>query len=399
MQKKTGGARGVVVLLGLWAALVARCDQKAFAIRDFGARENATPSENARAIQRAIDAGAANRGRVIVPKGTWVSGTIWLKGGVELHLEKGAVLKASPNFADYNAEDAYPENYGCKDEYWRGLHFIICRGQQNVSITGAGEINGNGDVFFDERPKAYYDWMKPDASAWWNGIRWAKDKENLRPGQLVVFVKCEDVRVQGVTIRNSPCWSLFFHGCRRVQVLDYTVRNGENDGNSDGVDVDCCQDVTMRNLDIDTGDDAIAIRAVCSRLRLASPMPCENIRISDCRLRSTSSVFRIGVGTGEIRNLLVENVRSDRGGTAIMMSTAYGDRKKTGVDMSDITFRNCTFDNCREAYKLLTAGDRLEYGIRNVTFDRVRFTGPDGKTQERHVCHEGNKPIRAFKIM
>ncbi len=371
---------------------------KCFNIRDFGAREDATPAENAKAIQKAID--AAGGGRVIVPKGTWVSGTIWLKSQVDLHLEKGAVLKASPDLADYNAEDAYPENFGCpKEEYWRGLHFIICHRQEYVAITGEGEINGNGDVFFDDEPKPYYDWMKPGAECWWNGIRWAKDKKNLRPGQLVVFVKTNGITVKGITIRNSPCWSLFFHGCSNVEVFDYTVRNGMNDGNTDGVDVDCCQNVTMRNLDIDTGDDAIAIRASGARLGLDPQPACENVRISKAKLRSTSSVFRIGVGQGEIKNVVVEDIQSDRGGTAINMNTLYGPADKYGVDMSDVTFRNCTFDNCRSAYALVTAGKALKYGIRNVTFDGVRFTGPDGKPQKLHYRIEGEKPIENVVIV
>ena len=343
-------------------------------IRMFGAREGGTPRENAAAIQRAIDAAAENCGRVVVPAGTFVSGTLWLKSGVTLHLDKGAVLKASDDLADYNAEDAYPENFGCpKSEYWRGLHFIICRGQKDVAIEGEGTIDGNGDAFFEEKPKAYFPWMKSGSAAWWNGIRWAKDKEKLRPGQLVVFVKCEDVTVKGITIHNSPCWSLFFHGCRNVTVRDYTVRNGPDDGNTDGVDLDCVSNATLENLDIDTGDDAIAIRAVPRRLQLPEPPPCENITIRNAKLRSTSSVFRLGVGDGLIRNVTVENVVSDRGGTAIMMDTLYGEPESGGVDMENIVFRNCRFDNCRFAYSIWTAGRRLEFGVRDVTFENCTF--------------------------
>ena len=149
--------------------------------------------------------------------------------------------------------------------------------------------------------------MKPGSHAWWNGIRWAKDKKNLRPGQLIVFVKCRDVAVRGITIRNSPCWSLWFWGCDGVKVSDYTVRNGENDGNSDGIDFDCSRNVVLERADIDTGDDAIAVRASARAFspdgkgRLGLPAVTENVRIRDCRLRSTSSVIRIGVGGGDVQ--------------------------------------------------------------------------------------------------
>lgn len=261
-------------------------------ILDFGAAESAAPSANAAAIQAALDAAAEKGGgTVVVPAGIFVSGTLWLRPRVELHLAEGAVLKASPDLADYNEPDAYPENWGCPPEYWNACHFIIARKAHGASITGSGTIHGNGDVFFDDEPKAYYPWMKPGASCWWNGIRWAKDKENLRPGQLVAFVKCRDVAVRGITIVNAPCWSLWFWGCEHVRVSDYTVRNGENDGNTDGVDFDCSRDVVLERVDIDTGDDAIAIRASAHESlptpqgRLGLPAETDGVVIRDCRLR------------------------------------------------------------------------------------------------------------------
>jgi len=352
-------------------------------IRDFGAAESAAPSANAAAIQAALDAAAAKGGgTVVVPAGTFVSGTLWLRPKVELHLAEGAVLKASPDLADYNAPDAYPENWGCPPEYWNACHFIIAREAHGASITGPGTIHGNGDAFFDDEPKAYYPWMKPGASCWWNGIRWAKDKENLRPGQLVAFVKCRDVAVRGITIVNAPCWSLWFWGCERVRVSDYTVRNGENDGNTDGVDFDCSRDVVLECADIDTGDDAIAIRASAREAaptaqgRLGLPAVTDGVVVRDCRLRSTSSVFRLGVGEGVIRNVSIENVTCDRGGTAVNISTLYGNAKTGGVDIEDVTLRNCHFTGCRVGAAVRSnGGDKLTFGIRRIRFENCSFGG------------------------
>ena len=354
-----------------------------FSVGDFGAAEDAAPVANAAAIQRAIDAAAkAGGGRVVVPSGTFTSGTIWLKPNVELHLAEGSVLKASGDVADYNAEDAYPENWGCPPEQWRGLHFIIARGADGASITGPGTLHGNGDAFYDEKPKAYFAWMKPGASCWWNGIRWSKDKEKLRPGQLVAFVKCRNVAVRGITIRNSPCWSLWFWGCDGVQVSDYTVRNGENDGNSDGIDFDCSRNVVLERADIDTGDDAIAVRASARAFspdgkgRLGLPAVTENVRIRDCRLRSTSSVIRIGVGEGVIRDVSFDNLTCDRGGTAVNISTRYGDAKRAGTDIERVVMRNSRFTNCRCGVAVrANGGDRLEFGIRDICFENCSFGG------------------------
>lgn len=357
-----------------------------FDIRKFGAHPDALASANADAIQKAVDAASAVHGRVVVPAGEWVSGTIWLKSHVTIHLEQGAVLKASTDLADYNAEDAYPENYGCKTEYWRGLHFIICRECEDVAITGRGTIHGNGNVFFEDRP-GFYDWMK-NAHCWPDGVRWAKDKVNLRPGQLVVFVKCHKVRVEGVTIAQSPCWSLFFHGCRDVVVRDYTVRNGPCDANTDGIDVDCCQNVLLEDLDIRTGDDAIAIRASGRRLGLDPALPCENVTVRRARLDSSANVFRIGVGDGVIRNVTVEDVTSKRGGTAVKLNAGFGDLKKCGVDMEHLVFRRCRFENCSAAYYIHAAGEKLTFGIRDVLFEDVAF--PEGA--DRHVGAEAGSP-------
>ena len=352
-------------------------------IRNFGATESAEPIANAAAIQSALDAAsAAGGGMVSIPAGTFVSGTLWLRPRVELRIEEGAVLKASPNLGDYNTPDAYPENWGCPDEYWNASHFIIARYADGASITGPGTIDGNGDAFFDDEPIAYYDWMKPGASCWWNGIRWAKDKENLRPGQLVAFIKCRNVAVRGITIRNSPCWSLWFWGCEGVRVGDYTVRNGENDGNTDGIDIDCSRDVVLENADIDTGDDAIAIRASAresaptAQGRLGLPPVTDGVRIRDCRLRSTSSVIRIGVGEGVIRNVQIDGMACDRGGTAVNISTLYGTPEENGTDIEDVTIRNCTFTGCRVGAAVKSnGGDKLEFGIRRILFENCSFGG------------------------
>ena len=366
---KVVGAYAAAVLVGWMSAAEAFAGESVVTFPT-----DATPKENAACLQAAIDRmSAAGGGRVTVPRGTWTCGTLWLKSGVELHLAEGAVLQASADHDDYNALDAYPENWGCPTtEYWDGRHFIICYRQSNVSITGPGEINGNGEAFFDPEPIRYLEGMKPDACAWWNGIRWAKDKKRLRPGQLVVFVFCRDICVRNLTIRNSPCWCLFLAACENVSVSDYTARCGMNDGNTDGIDIDCCRHVRVENIDIDVGDDAVAIRA--SGHRLGDPdLVCEDVRIRKARLSSTSSVFRIGVGQGTIRNVTVEDVVCGRGGTAVTMAACYGDPKKSGVDMEDIVFRRCDFFCSRYGYKVRTGGAKMKFGIRRITFENCDF--------------------------
>ena len=350
-------------------------------ITSFGASTSSEPKINAKAIQAAIDkAHNEGGGEVYIPEGTFISGTIWLKSNVSLKLSSGARLKASPNLSDYNKENAYPENWHSKAEYWNGCHFIIARHAHNSSIYGPGIIDGNGDAFFEEHPRAYYSWMKSTSKIWWNGIRWAKDKTNLRPGQLVVFIKSNNVIVDGITIKNSPCWSMFLWGCKDIKVTNYTVRNGADDGNTDGIDFDCCENVLLENADIDTGDDGVAIRA-SSRSKathggkLGAPRITDNVRVKNCKISCTSSVVRIGVGDGIIQNVVIENVKViNRGGKAATIATAFGSPQNKGTDISNVTFKSCDFTSCRGGPEITSnGGTELKFGIRKILFENCTF--------------------------
>ena len=151
-------------------------------ICDFGAVSGGTVLCT-KAIQEAIDACAqSGGGRVTVPPGVYLTGTVWLRDNVELHLEHGSVLKASTNMEDYNALDAYEQNFSYAPEQWVGKHLILAIECKNVALTGSGTIDGSGDSFYsDELTFCTY--------AWKDGIQLAKDKELCRPGQLLCFVQ------------------------------------------------------------------------------------------------------------------------------------------------------------------------------------------------------------------
>ena len=277
------------------------------------------------AIQNAINACTENGGgRVVIPAGTYHTGTLWLKDHVELHLESGAVLKASTNLMDYNADDAYPQNWGCPPEKWNARHLILCVEQNDVSITGYGVIDGSGDAFFGEEriPCGGY--------AWEGGYVTSKDPVNLRPGQLVCFIESANVRVENVTITNATCWCCYFYGCEWVQVRGLQVKNPFAYVNTDGIDLDCCRNAVVSDCMISTGDDAIAIR--CSQDRLQKKQPCENIAITNCCLASNSSAFRIGVGTGTIRHVSISNLVVHRAGTLFTSNTSFGGNGCARID-------------------------------------------------------------------
>jgi hypothetical protein len=279
-----------------------------FNILDFGASTDAV--DNTEAIQKAIDSCAQVGGRVVVPSGTFVTGTIQLKSNVELHLEEGSKLIATEDREKYNKPDVHRHNWYSKSEGWSWEHLIYCFEGENVSITGKGIIDGKAHAFFGERC------IECDSYAWREGVARQKQLDILRPGQLINFAECKNIKICDVTICNSSAWTLYIHGCEFVDIRGIKIYNERYHLNTDGIDIDTSKYVTVEDVDIDTGDDAIAIR--CSHFEaMNNKNSCENITVNNCRLASASSVFRIGVGKGSIGNIKVSNIESPYGGSVI----------------------------------------------------------------------------------
>ena len=310
------------------------------------------------AIQAAIDAcAAAGGGTVTVPAGTFITGSIWLRSNIELHLAHASVLKGSDDLDDYNAEDAYEQNFSSrKNEKWLGKHLIIAHECENVAITGTGTLDGNGDAFLTE-PKPY------SAYVWNEGCRTALDEEKCRPGQLVAIIECKRVRVENITITNQPAWGCFLHGCEYVQIRGMRTFNPHSNFNSDGIDIDCCSYVTVSDCLIDTGDDCFAIRGNAARLK-NQPHACEHITISNCVLGSASCTFRFGVGKGEIRHVRVSNIAITRGAPAVCVMSSYNGHGH--VDIEDVTFSNVSVVGCARPFEIVEGSGAT---IKNVLLE------------------------------
>ena len=333
-------------------------------IKDFGAVADGS-TLCTESIQKAIDTCHKNGGgRVVIPAGEFVTGTVLLKDHVELHLEIGALLLASTNMDDYNKEDAYVQNFGSAIEEWRGTHLILAVECEDVAVTGLGVIDGRGDFFFEE-PREY---PGMNGYRWRYGMSKARNKEILRPGQLMCFIESRNVVVEDITMRNCTCWSCFLHGCEYVNVRGIKVFNGKTAANTDGVDIDCCRFVTVSDCIIDTGDDAITVRCDTARLK-NKQMLSEYITVTNCNLSVSASAFRIGVGIGTIRHVRVSNVTIERAGTAIHFMTSYW--KQGEAHIEDVNFRNISAYNVGSPIEM-SAGVG---SIRRVTLDNMRFYG------------------------
>ncbi len=315
---------------------------------------------NSQAIQTAIDdCHAHGGGRVLIPAGTFKTGTIWLKSNVELHLEMGASLLGSENIFDYNADDAYPENYGWAPEEWAAKHLIIAHEVDNVAITGLGTINGNASAYYTGE-------LAEGGPYWWRqGLDIIRDKVNFRPGQMFCFIQSTNIHLENVTLKDAPTWTCFFHGSSFITVKGVKVFNPATAPNTDGFDIDSCKYVTVSDCHIDTGDDAIAIR--CAEQRLTSQQHCEYITVTNCVFAVSACAFRIGVGIGEINHVRISNIAVYRGEYLINFHTSYlghGCAKIRDVNFSNISATDV--DYCFHVYSANGAW------VKDVTVENVR---------------------------
>ena len=287
-------------------------------VRDFGAVGDGKTKDTA-AIQKAIDAG----GIVFFPPGVYLSGTLYLKSNGGLDLAPGAVLLASPDKEDYNADDFCVQNAVFIQEKVSGAHFIVAVEQKDIVIRGGGMINGNRPAFYNEHKPGHPKFVL-------NAGQW-------RPGQMIFFCECENIRVSDVELRDAPYWDLFLHGCEQVNIRGLRIWNDHRTHNGDGIDIDCSRFVTVSDCIIHTGDDCITLRG--NDRRLKRKKPCEYVTITNCILSTPANAFRVGVGTGTVRNCAISNIVVQDCRTAIEICSSFT-RGKEGCTIENMIFSN-----------------------------------------------------------
>ena len=217
-------------------------------------------------LQDKIDSVAAQGGGVVrVEAGEHEIRPIRLRSGVTLELADGARLLASTNLEDYVG--------------YRAVVDADC--VTNVALVGRGTIDGRGRHFREPKPL-------PGAA------------QPTVP-MLLRFHRCKDVRIEGVTYRQSGSWGMHLRNCDGVVVRGVTCFNHNNRQN-DGIDIES-RNVLIEDCDIDADDDAIAVKAESDR-----EFAVTNVVIRNCRLASMAYPFKIGTGSyADVRDVLVEN--------------------------------------------------------------------------------------------
>jgi polygalacturonase len=334
-----------------------------FDITDHGALPDGK-SMNTTAIQAAIDAcHEAGGGTVLCGPGEFLTGSLELKSNVSLHLEAGCRLVGSTDVADY--ADLAAEGFRSENSPEGNSKSLIRAARaEHIAITGHGEIDGSGLAFYDTENM--------------NGLFFSKPP-TPRPRILMLF-QCTDVRLEDVSLIDSPCWTAWLMKCERVSVRGLRIHGDQRMINNDGIDLDCCRDVTVSDCIIRTSDDCLVLRAIVKMFDEA--MPCENITITNCVLDSWCQGVRIGCpGDGTIRNATFSNltIRSRNHGITLDNPRVYlrGDGPGT-ADIHDIVFTNVTIDSEKLPIRVtIEDGIQLER-LSDLSFSdfRIRSGGP-----------------------
>jgi len=332
------GSARLGLCAALWFALLPACqsvttnDTKAafnttnqLTITDVGAVGDGM-TLNTSHIQSAINQLAAKGGgTLVIPKGTFLSGAIFLKPGVNLRLDAEAILLGSTNKTDYPKTKTRVE--GHFEEWLPAL--INADHCDHLRISGAGTLDGNGRGFYTE---------------FWAARRANPRVTNLaveRP-RLALIQNSEDVQISGVTFKNSGFWNLHLYRCKNttVEKVRFEVPDGIKCPSTDGTDIDSCQYITIRGCTYRVDDDCVCLKG--SKGPFApedkdSPA-VEHIRVEDCTFERGGGVVTLGSEATTVRDVVVENCRVTGGVNVAVLKL----RPDTPQHYEDIHYRNIT---------------------------------------------------------
>ena len=259
-------------------------------------------------IQVLIDCVAdSGGGTVVVPPGTFVTGGLHFRKGVHLHLEKGAVLKASRNIADYALEKTRLRGVTLK--YFCAV--VNAVEADGFTLTGEGVIDGDGFDAWRAR------WLRRE----WNPNSTGLDEQRPR---LLFVSRSDDVRIEGVTFLNSPFWTTHFYDCKRLQIVNVTTKteiapDGTLGPAVDGIDLDGVEDALITGCRIDNNDDGISIKGgygawADDPSRFPNNRPNRNIVIRDCTFGpQCHACVTCGSECYSVSNVVIRNCRAEPG--------------------------------------------------------------------------------------
>lgn len=379
--------------------------EKSYDITAYGAVSDST-ALNTEAIQQAIDACAqSGGGKVVFPRGQYLSGTIVIKDNVTLCFEKGALLLGSTNLADYKNVDPFTEGLGI-DVGWA---LVVAVDAKNIGIEGEGAIDGQGSAL---KARHILTDTRPEAERW-----------GLRPFLLRV-VRCENVTVKDITLKYAGAWTSHYFQCKNLQIENVKIIS-YGVAHNDGIGIDGCQHVRISHCDIESGDDALVFKTTSSKMacrdvivkgmRLKSRQagiktgtesmaPFEDIKISDCYIYETrnggiklNTVDGAHLRNVEISDITMIEVRTPmlfRLGSRLNVFRKDQDMKQETGTFENVTIRNVKAQAAAEAQLKPPTGILItgvpDHYITNLTLENITISLAGGGTPEdaRHEVPE-----------
>jgi polygalacturonase len=360
-------ARMLVVVAVLCGSAVplycqpAAAPDNTFDVRRFGATGQRAEKAT-KPIQDAVDACFKTGGGVVyVPPGQYTTGAIELKDNVNLQLEAGATLFLSQDRSDFAARRS----------------MIYGRGARNIAVTGRGTLDGLAQYEWTEARGQDPQIVRETEIARQAGVDMRRYYRTGMQTYMFILDDCIDVRLEGITVINSPLWNVRLNDCDRVFIRGVHIYSNLDKGvNSDGIDIVSSSNVVISDSIVVTADDAIVIKTV-SRGGAAA-RAAQNITVTNCIVSSSSAALKIGTETeGDIRHVIFSNtvVRN--------ANKAFGIDVMDGGDVSDILFSNITIDTNRRHWNWWGSGETFNFlltrrrpdskmgAIRNVVIDNV----------------------------
>ena len=308
------------------------------------AMENRNPAETTRHFQSLLDRAAdAGGGRVEIPPGLHVCGSLELKSGVELHLCQGARLRAADDASLFPARIRFEASRTANDKCGA---LLFARDANEVAITGFGTLDGGGD------------WEAcPD---------WKSAQSIFRPA-VGFFENCSGLRIEGVRIVGAKWWTLHLMRCEDTMLRGIRMRS--NWPNSDGIDPDGCRRMIISDCHLICGDDCIVLKSTVGDT-------CEDICVSNCVLETPKACLKIGTESlGAFRNISMANC-------VLKGDVAFGLYMKDGGCIENVQASNLLAD-MTSAYPFLIDAMPRDYrsgapagAIRNISLRGCRVRGP-----------------------
>lgn len=271
-------------------------------------------TNNTQNISKVIEL-AANQGggTVYFPPGEYVTGTIELKDNITLYLDSGAVILGSENPEDYPMITKEVLKGYNREGHSGLIKAVKCK---NISVKGRGIIDGRGE-------------------------KWWKNPKNEHRPRAIQPILCDNVLIDGITIRNSAMWTVHPICCNNVTINQITIKNPSNSPNTDGINPESCSNVHISNCTIDVGDDCVTLKSGTEDDELQKQYPCENVVITNCTMLNGHGGVVIGSEmSGGVRNITISNCvfsGTDRG---IRIKT----RRKRGGYIEDVIISNILMD-------------------------------------------------------